>query len=339
MPRTDLQSRRRRERERRRQRVDQRVARGLCVRCGRVAPVEGGRTCDGCRAKRRMADRARAEKRRSAGIRRVRNPEARKAEYRRARQRAQDRLARGLCAKCGLHEHEPDRRLWTACGEQARRAERKRYREARAAGLKYGHQSRVAKRRQARVRSRKRRQARREAQVCVRCGRHAPVDGGASCEQCLITRRAADKAIYSSRRSAGQCVRCGTATFQGEPLCGPCAVLDARRQPARNAATRRRYDDRRARHVCTHCGKAPSFGASRCEACARKAYTRSEHVRGLPAYDVEFTVVHAGTLETLGDFDSWEDVVLCLSFAGLSFEEVDILTEHAPMRPVLTGFS
>ena len=56
-------------------------------------------------------------------------------------------------------------------------------------------------------------------------------------------------------------------------------------------------------------------------------------------YGAGFTVVHAGTSETLGDFESWEDVVLCLSFAGLSFEEVDILTEHAPMRPVLTGFS
>ena len=95
----------------------------------------------------------------------------------------------------------------------------------------------------------------------------------------------------------------------------------------------------RNRHVCTHCGRAPSFGASRCEACARKAYARSEHVRALPLYGAEFTVVHAATGETLGEFEHWEDAVLCLSFAGLSFEEVDILTEHAPMRPVLTGFS
>ena len=56
-------------------------------------------------------------------------------------------------------------------------------------------------------------------------------------------------------------------------------------------------------------------------------------------YAAEFTVVHVGTAEPLGVFEDWEDVVLCLAFAGLEFEEVDVLTEHAPMRPVLTGFS
>ena len=61
-------------------------------------------------------------------------------------------------------------------------------------------------------------------------------------------------------------------------------------------------------------------------------------MRGLPVYGAEFTVVHAGASEPLGVFEHWEDVVLCLAFAGLSFEEVDIITEHAPMRPVLTGF-
>ena len=339
MPRTDVQSRRRRERERHRQRVDQRIARDLCVRCGRVAPVEDGRTCEGCRARRRISNRARAEKRRSAGIRRVRDPVARKAEYRRARQRAVDRVARGLCGKCGLHEHEPDRRLCAGCGEQARRVERKRYAKARAAGLTYGRTSPHGKRRQARIRSRKRRQARRDANVCVRCARHRPVPGGASCEDCLIARRAAEKAIYSARRSAGRCVRCNTTTFEGVPLCGPCAVIDARRQPGRNAAARRRYDDRRVRQICTHCAKAPSFGASRCESCARKAYARSEHVRGLPVYGSEFTVVHAASGETLGVFEHWEDVVLCLSFARQSFDDVEILQEHAPMRAMLTGFS
>ena len=339
MPRTDLQRRCRRERERRRQRVEDRIARGLCVRCARVAPVEGGRTCEGCRARRRAADRARAAKRRETGIRRVRDPEARKAEYRRARQRAEDRLAQGRCGKCGHHNHEPDRRLCAGCGEQARRAERKRYARARAAGLKYGRKSPLGKRRQARILSRKRRQARQDASICIRCARQPPVDGGASCEACLIARRAAEQAIYSVRRASGRCVRCNTTTFQGEPFCGPCAVVDARRQPGRNAAARRRYDERKARQICTHCGNAPSFGASRCQICARKAYARSEHVRGLPVYGAEFTVVHAASGDELGVFEQWEDVVLCLSFASLSFDEVEVLHEHAPMRAVLTGFS
>ena len=339
MPGRDPEKRRRGDSERRHRRVEERIALGLCVRCARVAPVEGGRTCEGCRARRRAADRLRAARRRDAGITRLRDPEARKGEYRRARQRAGDRLARGLCGKCGRFPHEPDRRLCKTCGKKRRAAERERYRRARQAGLKYGRKSPHGKRRQARIRSRKRRQARRDANVCVRCARHRPVPGGASCEDCLIARRAAENAIYSARRSAGRCVRCNTTTFEGVPLCGPCTVIDARRQPGRNAAARRRYRQRLSRQICTHCGQAPSFGASRCERCARKAYARSEHVRGLPVYGSEFTVFHAGTRELLGVFEHWEDVVLCLSFAGLSFDEVEVLQAHAPMRAMLTGFS
>jgi len=116
-------------------------------------------------------------------------------------------------------------------------------------------------------------------------------------------------------------------------------VTDAKKQPVRNAAARRRYAERTAKRICTHCGKAPSFGASRCQACARRAYERSEHVRGLPVYGSEFTVVHAATGEILDNLEHWEDVVLCVSFAKLSFDDVEILQEHAPMRSVLTGFS
>ncbi len=338
MSRIDVERRRRQDRDRRRRRVEGRIAAGLCSRCGRHRPVEGGRTCEVCRRKRRMADRARGAQRRATGIRRVRNPEARKAEYARARQRTAERRTTGLCVKCGAAA-EPGLTLCLSCAQRRRAAERARYREARIASLKYGGKRVSTRRAQARRRSRQQRQSRREACRCVRCGRHPPVDGGASCEACLIARRAADQAIYSARRSAGRCVRCGTSTFEGEPFCGPCAVVDARRQPGRNAAARRRYDERKARQICTHCGNAPSFGASRCQICACKAYARSEHVRGLPVYAAEFTVVHIATGDRLGVFEHWEDVVLCLSFAGLSFDEVEVLQEHAPMRAVLTRFS
>ncbi len=59
----------------------------------------------------------------------------------------------------------------------------------------------------------------------------------------------------------------------------------------------------------------------------------------LPVYAAEFTVVHIATGHRLGVFEHWEDVVLCLSFARLSFDEVEVIHEHAPMRAVLTGFS
>ena len=249
-----------------------------------------------------------------------------------------DYVARGDCARCARHPHEPDRRLCANCGERQRRRDREHYARARRQGRLYGGRNADSKRRTARRRTRKRQQSRRESSLCLRCGKLPPVEAGSSCAPCLENRRLADRQTYSERRSLGQCVRCATPTFDAEPLCGPCAVIESRRQPARNAAARRRYDQRKARHICTHCGKTPSFGASRCEPCARRAYARSEHVRGLPVYGTEFTVVHAGTLEPLGVYEHWEDVVLCLAFAGLSFEEVDIVTEHAPMRPVLTGF-
>ena len=339
MPPSDSKRRREVERERTRRRTARRIALGLCPRCGNGPPAPGRAVCETCAEKRRAADRARAAIRHAAGIKRIRNPKARKAEYRRARERAERRVARGLCAGCGRNPHEAGRRLCGNCAQRRRAAERARYRKAKLAGLKYGGKSVSARRAQGRRRSRQRRKFRQDASLCVRCGRQPPVDGGSSCKECLIARRATDKATYRSRRSTGLCVRCGIATFRGEPLCGPCTVIDARRQPARNAAARRRYADRVARWICTHCGTAPSFGASRCDNCARKAYARSEHVRGLPVYAAEFNVVHAGTEEPLGVFEDWEDVVLCLAFAGLSFDEVDVLTEHAPMRPVLTGFS
>lgn len=62
-------------------------------------------------------------------------------------------------------------------------------------------------------------------------------------------------------------------------------------------------------------------------------------MRGLPVYPPGFTVIGLATGEPLGTWDAWEDVVLFLSFERLSFDEVEILTEHAPMRPVLTGLS
>ena len=338
MPHSDPERRRRQDRERHRRRVQRRISAGRCTRCGMEAPEDGGRTCERCRRKRRKTDRERARQHRDAGIKRVRDPGSRAAEYARARQRAAQRKAAGLCLKCDAPA-EPGLTLCVVCGERRRAAERARYARARDAGLSYGGADIETMRRRARIRAKQRRQARLDAQLCVRCGRRPPVDGGASCLKCLRLRRAAEKATYGARRASGQCVRCAAVTFKGEPMCGPCTVIDARRQPVRNAAARRRYADRRSRQLCTHCGRGPTFGASRCAPCAKRAWERSGHVRGLPVYSAEFTVVHSATDETLGVFDHWEDAVLCLSFAGLSFEEVHILTEHAPMRPVLTGFS
>lgn len=337
MPYRDPRTRRRKDRERARRRTARRRALGLCLQCGRKPPEKGRQLCAECGGKRRVAARARAAKRRAAGVKRARDPEARKAEYQRARQRAEERLARGLCAQCGLDHHEPDRRLCSACGEKRRQAERERYRRARRAGLKYGGKPVDARRRQGRRRSRKRRQARALAGLCARCGRNAAVEGGASCEPCLEKRRVLDREQYRSRRDAGCCGRCGVPTFQGAPVCGPCAVIEARRQPRKNAAARRRYAERRARWICTACGRKPSFGASRCEDCSKLEYNRAGHGHGLPDWAPGCTVVDRFSGEELSAWDRWEDAVASLSFAGLSLDDVELLSETSPLH-AMTGW-
>ena len=337
MPYRDPDRRRQYERERARRRTADRLSRGLCPRCGRNPPESDRSQCASCNRKRRAADRARAAKRRAAGVKRVRDPEARKAEYRRARERAGERLSRGLCAQCGLNAHEPDRRLCSACGEKRRAAERERCRRARRAGLKYGGKRLDARRRQGRRRSRKRRHARTLAGLCVRCGRNTAVQGGASCEPCLEKRRVLDREQYRYRRGAGCCGRCGVHTFEGAPVCGPCAVIGARRQPKKNAAARRRYAERRARWICTACGRKPSFGASRCEDCSKLEYERSGHVRGIPDWEPACTVIDAVSGDTLGTWDRWEDAVASLSFAGMSLDDVELLSETSPLH-AMTGW-
>ena len=269
---------------------------------------------------------------------RVRDPEARKAEYRRARQRAENLLARGRCAKCGRHPNEPDRRLCAACGERQRRADRERYARARAAGRPYGGKRPDSKRRQARRRTRELQRAHRQAGLCIRCGRNAPVKGGSSCAPCLDNRRSSDRATYAGRRAEGLCTRCGARSFEGAPLCGPCTVLEARYEEKKRESGRRRYAERRAAWVCTHCGSRPSFGASRCESCAKRAWERSEQVKALPVYPPSFTVVERDTGIDHGTWDSWEEVTIALSFAKLSLEDVDVLIDHAPLHATYNMF-
>lgn len=334
MPYADRERRRRFERERSRRRTAERIARGRCPRCGKREPEPGRAVCAVCAEKRRVAGRVRAAKRRAAGINRVRTPGARKAEYERVRIRAAERLAQGLCGKCGRHSHEPDRRLCADCGERQRRRDRERYARARDAGKLYGGKPVASKRRQGRAATRKRQGARRAAGLCIRCGRSRPVDGASSCGGCLETRRAAERQTYAARRSAGLCTRCGTPAFEGAPVCGRCSVIEAGYQPRKNENNRARYAERRRRWICTQCGRRPTFGASRCGDCARREHERAGHARGMPDWDPACTVVDRASGEALGTWDRWEDAILSLSFAGLSLDDVELVVEHSPLHSI-----
>ena len=276
-----------RDRERIARRTAERIALGLCPRCGRRPPAPERSVCDPCGEKRNRAGRARDARLRTECKPR-RDPEkARASERQRSRRRIAERIARGFCTKCGREPAAPARRLCEPCAGKRREADRARYGAARAAGKLYGGRDPDAKRRSARAGSRKRDSARRDAGLCTRCGRHPPVEGGTICGPCREARQATKREQYAARRAAGLCVQCGGTVLDGGACCGRCAVLEEeRRSPERkNAASRRRYAEPRALGKCTDCGD-PAFGACRCPECAKRSYERSDHFPGhaaLPA--------------------------------------------------------
>ena len=262
--------------------------------------------------------------------------EARSYERERHLRRTEERRAQGLCMKCWNRRPAPGRKVCESCREKGRAAERARYAKGKAEGRPYGGRNPEHRRRMARERNRRRRRERRAAGLCTHCGESPATCGGAVCGTCREARRAAERELYAARRSAGLCGRCG-GLASAASRCGPCAALDeGRDREKRNAARRERYADKRVRCLCTDCG-APSEGAARCEACARRSYHSSDEHRGMPIYPPRYTVVELATGEEHGPWDSWEDVAMCLAFAKLSREEVEVI-EDAPVMATLTAW-
>ena len=171
--------------------------------------------------------------------------------------------------------------------------------------------------------------------VCARVAEtRPPVEGGAVCEPCREARRADERELYAARRAAGLCGRCGGPASRALRSAVPCAALcDGRDREKKNAARRGRYAKRRARCLCTDCGE-PAQGTARCEPCAYRSYARSGEHRGLPLYPPRYTVVELATGEDHGTWDSWEEVAMCLAFAKLSREEVEVMTDASPMTRI-----
>ena len=251
---------------------------------------------------------------------------ARAYERERHRNRTADRLARGLCARCGKNRPAPGRRICEPCAERGRDSERARYLRRKLEGAAYGGRCPESRRRMARERMKKRRRERREAGLCTLCGRQAPVEGSAVCETCREERRAAERKLYAERRARGRCGRCGAEVIDKASTCASCAARDSKRRPRKNAASRARYHARRARVACVDCA-APSHGAARCEACARRSYFSSGEHRGMPVHPPRYTVVELATGIEHGPLDSWEEVAMCLAFAKLSREEVEVVED------------
>ena len=243
-----------------------------------------------------------------------------------SRQTEAARRTQGLCPKCGKGSPEPGRSICAPCAERHRANARARYADAKAAGKLYGGRDPESRRKLAREKSIKRTHARREAGLCTHCGRRPPVEGGATCEPCLEARREAERQVYAERRAMGLCTRCGVATFDGVSRCAVCAVHESGRQEQKNAANRRRYAERRDQGLCTTCGEA-AMGASQCPPCAKRSYERSDYHRGMPVYPPSYTVIELATGVDHGTYDSEADVALCLAFARLSRDQVEVIAD------------
>ena len=335
----DPEVRKQRDRERVARRTAERIERGLCPRCGKQPPAPARSVCTPCGEKRNRAGRARDARLRVQGVPRRDLDRARESECRRARRVTAERRAEGRCTECGKTQAVPGRASCEPCLEKRRTADRARYAAGKAAGKPYGGADAEAKRRSARAASKRRQEARREAGLCIRCGQHPPVEGRTICTPCRDRCRAAEQRQYAERRAAGRCTRCGEAAFDGASRCGPCAVIEAERglPERKNARSRKLYAERRARGLCTSCG-APSQGAARCAPCAEKSYHGSAYFRGIPVWDPVWTVIELATGREHGPFDSEADVALCLAFAKLDREQVEVICD-APVTASLTGWT
>ena len=314
------------------QRTAERVARGLCPKCGKRPPEPERSQCGPCLEKDAAAGRARDARLRAAGMPRRDQERATAYEREWRHRRVAERREAGLCPECGEAPPEPERTVCAPCGEKRRAKARDRYARGKAAGKLYGGRKVETRRRIGRERSAKRLAARLAAGLCTSCGKRPSVEDGTTCEPCREARRAFERERYAERRAAGLCGSCGGPTLDGGSRCGPCAVRESeRRDPEkRNAAARRLYAKRRAKGLCTDCGE-PSQGAARCEPCARRSHERSTYFRGMPLYPPQYTVIELDTGDDHGTFDSWEDVALCLAFAQLSLDQVEVITDQSPV--------
>ena len=256
-------------------RVAERIAQGMCPKCGQRPPAPDRRRCEPCAEKARIAGRARADRLRAEG-KPVRDPETRRqADRERDRRQHAERKAAGLCVKCGRAPALPERTQCGPCVERRLAADRARHARARVAGKP--RRDSEAARQADRERGRRRRAERRAAGLCIRCGNVAPEEGRSMCEPCRDDRRAAKRTRRAERRAAGLCEDCAAPVTGGAAYCAPCAsARNERRQrdpEAHREADRRRYAERRARGDCTSCGK-PANGAAECQSCRDAARAR-----------------------------------------------------------------
>ncbi len=222
----------------------------------------------------------------------------------RARARRAKWIACGLCSVCGSRAAVSGRRLCRVCADNGNAVIKKRYAARAAQGL------------------------------CPICGKTEPAPGRKLCKACGVKRGGAScsarnrenqKRLYWARVADGLCVTCGTAAPEPDRrFCPACADKDR----ARARVKRRRL---RAAGLCVDCQK-PSSGTYLCAPCQAKM--RHYAARAMPVWSPSYTVWEIATDRCHGTWDSQEDVSLCLAFAKLGRDEVEIVTD----APAIAGF-
>ena len=258
------------------------------------------------------------------------DPEKERACGRRRYERiTAERLARGMCPRCGRAKPAPDRTLCRPCGEKTAQGRARKMREGQ------GGRHTIRRQRPGTV-----------PRVCTRqeqaarsgtAGR-AHVHALWHTSHPLKVARCANRATWHGVTGSGNNMpRGGPPVYAAgaarrrpamPPCCDRCARSAAKRsrKKAKNTRSRRRYVRRRVRGLCIDCA-APSQGASRCPPCARRSWARSGEHRGLPVLPPRVTVIEIATGKNHGTWDRWEDVVTCLAFAKLSRDQVELIPD------------
>ena len=234
----DPEVRRARDRERFQRRTAERIARGLCPKCGERPPEPDRSLCAPCAEQRNRACRARDAKLRAAGKPRRDPATARVSGRRHRRRQAAERRARGLCPNCGKQPPAPDASLCEPCSGQRRDAERARYAKGQAAGKPYGTPGMAG----ATPGSAERWRARRVGGACANASKRACApDAGTGPRP--RTARPASRAAKPARPPSANSMPCGAPPVSA-PVAGngpSTAPLPAHRAPcARAGAIRRR---------------------------------------------------------------------------------------------------
>ena len=279
----DIEKRRAGDRTRAARRRAERLAAGLCPRCGKRPPAEGRAECEPCRDRCNATSRARDARLRAEGKPRRDRRKARAYERKRSKRERAERIAAGVCTSCGKVPAAPDSLRCEPCGDKRREADRQEYAEAKAAGKMYGGKSIAGKRADGRRHVRKRRVKRLEAGLCTLCGKCPPRPGRKTCQPCAEKRQARERERMAERIARGQCVRCPRTALPGRTSCERHSNRNSD-SDRKNERSRERYRERRRAMRCTSCG-APSGGASRCEPCAARSYSGLLHRQARDGYD------------------------------------------------------